>query len=72
MFNLPNILYCFFLGQDCEIDVSVCNATESKCSNGGECIDGFGPAYHCNCPSGKGKNPSFWSFNQKIILYQKC
>ena len=43
----------FFLGQDCEIDVSVCNATESKCSNGGECIDGFGPAFHCNCPSGK-------------------
>ena len=49
----------FFPGPNCEIDVSVCNATESKCSNGGECIDGFGPAYHCNCPSGKGKPPSF-------------
>ena len=49
----------FFPGPNCEIDVSVCNATESKCSNGGECIDGFGPAYHCNCPSGKGKKPQF-------------
>ena len=47
------IISIFITGQDCEIDVSVCNATESKCLNGGECIDGLGPAFLCNCPQGK-------------------
>ena len=61
----------FFLGQDCEIDVSVCNATESKCSNGGECIDGFGPAFHCNCPSGKREIVIFYTeiLTEKVVLW---
>jgi hypothetical protein len=42
-----------FPGQNCEIDVSVCNATENKCSNGGQCIDGLGVAFFCYCPPGK-------------------
>ena len=43
-------------GPNCEIDVSICNATENKCSNGGQCIDGLGAAFFCYCPSGKWMN----------------
>ena len=40
------------LGLNCEIDVSICNATENKCSNGGQCVDGLGASFTCTCPSG--------------------
>ena len=58
------IITIFITGQDCEIDVSVCNATESKCLNGGECIDGLGPAFQCECPSG-----TYRLLHQVIVKY---
>jgi hypothetical protein len=40
-------------GSNCEIDISVCNTTEKKCNNGGQCIEGLGEAFFCYCPVGK-------------------
>ncbi|XP_023335490.1 protein eyes shut isoform X2 [Eurytemora carolleeae] len=45
-----------FRGVDCEVDIQVCNITsetgENRCSNGGECIDGLGEQFTCNCTHG--------------------
>lgn len=38
---------------NCELDISVCNTTETKkCQNGGRCVDGFGATYTCDCQDG--------------------
>ena len=42
-----------FSGVNCEVDISVCNTSLTKCSNGGECIDGLGNSFTCSCPEGK-------------------
>ena len=42
-----------FSGVNCEFDISVCNTSLTKCSNGGECIDGLGNSFTCSCPEGK-------------------
>jgi hypothetical protein len=40
-------------GLFCEIDVAVCNSTgESRCMNGGICIEGPGESYTCSCLAG--------------------
>ncbi|KAK5647120.1 hypothetical protein RI129_005584 [Pyrocoelia pectoralis] len=42
-----------YLGVNCEIDIAICNATnETRCDNGGVCIDGPGLTFICSCPSG--------------------
>ncbi|KAB0797911.1 hypothetical protein PPYR_08904 [Photinus pyralis] len=42
-----------YLGDNCEIDVAVCNATnETRCENGGICVEGPGLTYSCACPPG--------------------
>ena len=44
---------------NCELDVSVCNASEDgskKCLNGGRCIEGIGATFSCECLDGTGKN----------------
>ena len=40
-------------GPNCEIDITVCNTTEKRCSNGGQCIEGLGEAFFCYCPVGE-------------------
>ena len=52
--------FLLFSGLNCEIDVSICNATtlfgnrlKPHCSNGGQCIDGLGAEFYCECPTGK-------------------
>jgi hypothetical protein len=48
--HLASIL---LLGVFCEIDVAVCNTTgESRCMNGGICIEGPGESYTCSCQAG--------------------
>jgi len=48
--HLASIL---LLGVFCEIDVAVCNATgESRCMNGGICVEGPGESYTCSCLAG--------------------
>jgi hypothetical protein len=44
-----------FSGVNCEVDVSVCNATDGdrKCLHGGRCIDGLGPRFTCDCAQGE-------------------
>ena len=42
-------------GVNCELDVSVCNASEDgskKCLNGGRCIEGIGATFTCECAEG--------------------
>lgn len=42
-----------FLGTYCETDLAVCNSTgEILCKNGGECIEGPGMSFSCNCSPG--------------------
>lgn len=42
-----------FSGTSCEIDLAVCNSTgEILCKNGGECIEGPGVSFSCNCSPG--------------------
>ncbi|XP_029347714.1 protein eyes shut-like, partial [Acyrthosiphon pisum] len=56
--NFPAYLYpdCqlfTFSGTSCEIDLAVCNSTgEILCKNGGECIEGPGVSFSCNCSPG--------------------
>ena len=48
--HLASIL---LLGEFCETDVAVCNTTgESRCMNGGICIEGPGESYTCSCLAG--------------------
>lgn len=43
-----------YLGEFCEMDVSVCNDTEdTRCANGGLCVEGPGISFNCICPLGK-------------------
>lgn len=43
-----------YSGIHCEIDVAVCNATnETRCANGGICVEGPGVTFSCKCPPGK-------------------
>lgn len=45
------------LGTYCEIDLAVCNSTgELLCKNGGECIEGPGVSFSCNCSPGNTYN----------------
>lgn len=42
-----------FSGTNCEIDLAVCNSTgEIQCKNGGECVEGPGVSFSCNCTPG--------------------
>lgn len=42
-----------YSGVHCEIDVAVCNATnETRCSNGGVCVEGPGVSFECRCKPG--------------------
>jgi len=42
------------LGLFCEIDEAVCNVTdESRCMNGGICIEGPGESFTCSCLAGR-------------------
>ncbi|KAK4880029.1 hypothetical protein RN001_008175 [Aquatica leii] len=42
-----------YTGVDCEIDVAVCNSTnETRCANGGVCVEGPGLSFTCRCQSG--------------------
>ena len=59
-FTISEFLLFLFSGLNCEIDVSICNATtlfgnrpKPHCSNGGQCIDGLGAEFFCECPTGK-------------------
>ena len=59
-FTISKFLLFLFSGLNCEIDVSICNATtlfgnrlKPHCSNGGQCIDGLGAEFFCECPTGK-------------------
>ena len=47
-----NLYFCIS-GSSCEIDISVCNTTEKRCSNGGQCIEALGDDFFCFCPSGQ-------------------
>ena len=49
----------FPAGVNCELDVSVCNASEDgskKCLNGGRCIEGIGATFSCECLDGTGEH----------------
>eukprot|EP00095_Tigriopus_kingsejongensis_P004554 maker-scaffold1671_size31647-snap-gene-0.7 protein:Tk04554 transcript:maker-scaffold1671_size31647-snap-gene-0.7-mRNA-1 annotation:"protein eyes shut" len=56
-------------GDNCEIDVSVCNVTspwsnlteDKKCRHGGTCIDGLGTDFSCDCSDGTLQLSHFWS-----------
>ena len=50
--NIFSTITNLFLGSDCEIDISVCNTTEKRCSNGGQCIEALGEDFFCFCPQG--------------------
>uniref|UniRef100_A0A0A1X0S4 Protein eyes shut n=1 Tax=Zeugodacus cucurbitae TaxID=28588 RepID=A0A0A1X0S4_ZEUCU len=42
-----------YLGINCEIDVAVCETgTGARCQNGGECIEGPGLEFSCECTAG--------------------
>ncbi|KAF5275697.1 hypothetical protein FQA39_LY06809 [Lamprigera yunnana] len=42
-----------YSGINCEIDVAVCNSTnETRCGNGGVCVEGPGLSFTCRCQSG--------------------
>ncbi|XP_036344746.1 protein eyes shut-like [Rhagoletis pomonella] len=42
-----------YLGINCEIDVAVCKTgTGARCQNGGECIEGPGLEFSCECTAG--------------------
>lgn len=42
-----------YSGIHCEIDVAVCDASnETRCANGGMCVDGPGVTFSCECPAG--------------------
>ncbi|KAJ3655012.1 hypothetical protein Zmor_014159 [Zophobas morio] len=42
-----------YSGVHCELDVAVCNATnETRCANGGICVEGPGDTFSCNCQPG--------------------
>lgn len=42
-----------YLGTFCEIDMTVCNSTEeTRCQNGGHCIEGLGMSFTCKCSTG--------------------
>nr|XP_022918881.1 protein eyes shut [Onthophagus taurus]XP_022918882.1 protein eyes shut [Onthophagus taurus]XP_022918883.1 protein eyes shut [Onthophagus taurus] len=42
-----------YLGTYCEIDISVCDSTnETRCANGGVCVEGPGESFSCECPAG--------------------
>lgn len=42
-----------YSGIHCEIDVAVCNTTnETRCANGGICLEGPGDTFSCNCRPG--------------------
>ena len=44
-----------FTGVNCELDVSMCNASEDgskKCLNGGRCVEGVGATFSCECADG--------------------
>ncbi|XP_060517827.1 protein eyes shut [Cylas formicarius] len=44
-----------YSGTHCEIDIAVCNATgETRCLNGGMCIEGPGDTFDCKCQPGWG------------------
>lgn len=50
--NILNEMFTFS-GTNCEIDLAVCNSTgELLCKNGGECIEGPGVSFACNCSPG--------------------
>ncbi|XP_053960263.1 protein eyes shut isoform X3 [Anastrepha ludens] len=42
-----------YLGINCEVDVAVCETgTGARCQNGGECIEGPGLEFSCECTAG--------------------
>nr|XP_015835340.1 PREDICTED: protein eyes shut isoform X1 [Tribolium castaneum]XP_015835341.1 PREDICTED: protein eyes shut isoform X1 [Tribolium castaneum] len=42
-----------YSGVHCEVDVAVCNATnETRCANGGICVEGPGDSFSCKCQPG--------------------
>ncbi|XP_060644695.1 LOW QUALITY PROTEIN: protein eyes shut [Drosophila nasuta] len=42
-----------YLGDHCELDVAVCDTgTGARCQHGGECIEGPGLEFTCECPAG--------------------
>ncbi|XP_058980715.1 protein eyes shut isoform X2 [Musca domestica] len=42
-----------YLGDHCEVDVAVCETgTGARCQNGGECLEGPGLEFYCECPAG--------------------
>ncbi|XP_039488830.1 protein eyes shut isoform X1 [Drosophila santomea] len=42
-----------YLGSHCELDVAVCETgTGARCQHGGECIEGPGLEFTCDCPAG--------------------
>ncbi|XP_034670265.1 protein eyes shut [Drosophila subobscura] len=42
-----------YLGDHCELDVAVCDTgTGARCQHGGECIEGPGLEFTCDCPAG--------------------
>ncbi|RZC32093.1 eyes shut [Asbolus verrucosus] len=42
-----------YSGVHCEVDAAVCNATnETRCANGGVCVEGPGDTFTCNCQPG--------------------
>jgi len=55
--NIPILRLSFVYtcsGASCEIDLAVCNSTgEVLCKNGGECIEGPGVSFTCNCSPGR-------------------
>jgi len=53
---------------NCETDITVCNSTEKKCFNGGQCIEGLGEAFFCYCPIGILKNNFDFFHNIQVWL----
>lgn len=50
------ICYCAagYMGTHCEIDIAVCNVTnETRCANGGTCVEGPGITFTCRCEPGR-------------------
>ncbi|EDV99320.1 protein eyes shut [Drosophila grimshawi] len=42
-----------YLGAHCEVDVAVCDTgTGARCQHGGECVEGPGLEFTCECPAG--------------------